>query len=74
MFTHPTIHIEIARQRQEDALARAERDRLAHALRPSATLQLRFVARLAAVLTRSALRRYTPARRTVQDRLGEAEA
>jgi hypothetical protein len=31
MIVHPTIHLEIARQRHQDALARAERRRIAKA-------------------------------------------
>jgi hypothetical protein len=31
MYFHPSIHLEIARQRQHDLLAKAERHRLANA-------------------------------------------
>jgi hypothetical protein len=31
MFIHPSIHLEIARQRQQDLLARSERHRTAQA-------------------------------------------
>ena len=31
MFLHPSIHLEIARQRQQDLLAEAERHRIAEA-------------------------------------------
>ncbi len=31
MVFHPSIHLEIARQRQQDLLSRAERDRIAKA-------------------------------------------
>jgi hypothetical protein len=73
MYTHPTIHFDIARGRQQDALAQAERFRLAHAARRSAKPRPRFVGRLAA-LARSALRRNTPVGRTVRDCPGRAEA
>jgi hypothetical protein len=32
MILHPSIHFEIARRRQQDLLARAERDRIAKAI------------------------------------------
>jgi hypothetical protein len=32
MILHPSIHFEIARRRQQDLLARAERDRIAQAI------------------------------------------
>jgi len=32
MILHPSIHFEIARQRQQDLLARGERDRIAKAI------------------------------------------
>lgn len=67
MITHPALHLEIARQRHQDALARAERYRLANASHRSATPRLRFVLRLAE-LADSVLRRNTPYLRTARDR------
>jgi hypothetical protein len=45
MLIHPSIHLDVARERQRELIARAERQRLADASRPAAGPQLRSVAR-----------------------------
>jgi hypothetical protein len=74
MVTHPAIHLDIARQRHQDALARAELYRLAKASHQSAMPQVRLVTRMAA-LVRSVLRRDVPrSPRALQDRPCEVDA
>jgi hypothetical protein len=45
MLIHPSIHLDVARERERKLIARAERQRLADASRPAAGPQLRSVAR-----------------------------
>lgn len=73
MFPHPAIHLELARLRQQDALAEAERYRLAHAFDRPATPRASLLARLAAFVC-SALRSHTPVRLIIGNCPGEAGA
>jgi hypothetical protein len=73
MLIHPAIHLELARLRQQDAIARAERYRLARDSRRIGAAQPGFVARGAA-LVRSVLSRRTSAPAHRPARPGQADA